>query len=303
MPDAPSATPLRSFGETVTASERDVYKNGNAGERRGSMNRRAILYCDCVNANVIPEDRRRAVRAALEAGSDHVVVVRDLCRLAAEKDACLREVVSAPEVVVIACYPRAVRSLFHAGGVELDPARATFLNMRTHTADDILDALGMARQSDQAPAEAAAADVGWRPWFPVIDYDRCVHCGQCLNFCLFGVYERDDSNRVVVANPARCKDNCPACARMCPHVAIVFPKIAEETPISGSDDDPASAPESVKLSQEELFGGDLRTKLRKRARTRSLLKESSNHAVESSSRVRRVDTQEDATEADRASAD
>ena len=28
----------------------------------------------------------------------------------------------------------------------------------------------------------------WKPWFPVIDYDRCTNCMQCLSFCLFGVY-------------------------------------------------------------------------------------------------------------------
>ena len=24
----------------------------------------------------------------------------------------------------------------------------------------------------------------WLPWFPVIDYDRCTNCMQCLSFCL-----------------------------------------------------------------------------------------------------------------------
>src|SRR5687767_1981373 len=28
----------------------------------------------------------------------------------------------------------------------------------------------------------------WKPWFPVIDYQRCTNCMQCLSFCLFEVY-------------------------------------------------------------------------------------------------------------------
>src|SRR3954471_12554488 len=28
----------------------------------------------------------------------------------------------------------------------------------------------------------AAEHTGWKPWFPVIDYDRCTNCMQCLSF-------------------------------------------------------------------------------------------------------------------------
>ena len=35
-----------------------------------------------------------------------------------------------------------------------------------------------------------AERVGWKPWFPVIDYDRCTNCMQCLSFCLFGVVSK-----------------------------------------------------------------------------------------------------------------
>jgi hypothetical protein len=28
------------------------------------------------------------------------------------------------------------------------------------------------------------------PGFPVIDYDKCTNCMQCLSFCLFGVWLR-----------------------------------------------------------------------------------------------------------------
>ena len=52
--------------------------------------------------------------------------------------------------------------------------------------------------------------------------ERCICCGKCQDFCLFGVYARD-GRRVVAAEPDRCKDGCPACARLCPEGAILFP--------------------------------------------------------------------------------
>jgi NAD-dependent dihydropyrimidine dehydrogenase PreA subunit len=70
-------------------------------------------------------------------------------------------------------------------------------------------------------------------WFPVIDRERCTDCGQCLEFCLFGVYARDAAGGVTVAVPSACKDGCPACARICPQGAITFPLHADPA-INGS---------------------------------------------------------------------
>ena len=61
---------------------------------------------------------------------------------------------------------------------------------------------------------AAAVEHGaksWKPWFPVIDYDRCTNCMQCLSFCLFDVYSVDVNNQIEVLNQDNCKTNCPAC--------------------------------------------------------------------------------------------
>lgn len=64
----------------------------------------------------------------------------------------------------------------------------------------------------------------WKPWFPVIDYSRCTNCMQCLSFCLFDVYGVSSENKIQVQNNDNCKTNCPACSRVCPEVAIMFPK-------------------------------------------------------------------------------
>jgi len=55
-----------------------------------------------------------------------------------------------------------------------------------------------------------------------------------MNFCLFGVYSLSPEGQVQVRNPAGCKTNCPACARVCPARAIIFPKYAE-SPINGDE--------------------------------------------------------------------
>lgn len=60
-------------------------------------------------------------------------------------------------------------------------------------------------------------------WYPVIDYRRCGGCLECLNFCLFGVFGLDESQLPIVEQPDACRDGCPACSRICPAQAIMFP--------------------------------------------------------------------------------
>ncbi|MEX0741998.1 MAG: ferredoxin family protein, partial [Phycisphaeraceae bacterium] len=70
---------------------------------------------------------------------------------------------------------------------------------------------------------SAVAHGEWKPWFPVIDYDRCTNCMQCLSFCLFDVYGVSSEQKIEVHNNDNCKTNCPACSRVCPEAAIMFP--------------------------------------------------------------------------------
>ncbi|MEO8351005.1 MAG: ferredoxin family protein [Chthoniobacteraceae bacterium] len=114
--------------------------------------------------------------------------------------------------------------------------------------------------------EAGAARHGeWKPWFPVIDYDRCTNCMQCLSFCLFGVYGVDRDSQIQVQNNDNCKTNCPACSRVCPEAAIMFPKY-KAGPING---DVVSASdlnrEKMKIDISALLGGDVYDMLRQRS--------------------------------------
>ena len=105
---------------------------------------------------------------------------------------------------------------------------------------------------------------GWKPWFPVIDYKRCTNCMQCLSFCLFDVYGVDAESQIQVRNPDKCKTNCPACSRVCPEVAILFPKYGSG-PINGDEISEADLDrEKMKIDISALLGGDIYSLLRDR---------------------------------------
>ena len=62
------------------------------------------------------------------------------------------------------------------------------------------------------------------PWFPIIDDELCSDCGLCVKACKHGTYAyRDDSDKVVVANPYYCEVYCESCRFQCPVGAISFP--------------------------------------------------------------------------------
>jgi len=106
---------------------------------------------------------------------------------------------------------------------------------------------------------------GWKPWFPVIDFDRCTNCMQCLSFCLFDVYGATKDGQITVRNESNCKTDCPACSRVCPEVAILFPKY-KAGPINGdeiSEDDLRR--EAMKVDISALLGGDIYSMLRDRS--------------------------------------
>jgi NAD-dependent dihydropyrimidine dehydrogenase PreA subunit len=142
--------------------------------------------------------------------------------------------------------------------------------LATANAMAVLDTAGLSPEAAVERVEAAAAAVfgapmHWKPWFPAIDYQRCTNCMQCLSFCLFDVYGVSAAGRLTVQNPAHCKTDCPACSRVCPEVAIVFPKY-KAGPINGEEirgDDVRR--EAMKIDISSLLGGDVYSVLRDRS--------------------------------------
>ncbi|MEM6797991.1 MAG: ferredoxin family protein [Planctomycetota bacterium] len=88
-----------------------------------------------------------------------------------------------------------------------------------------------------------------RRWYPVIDYSRCTNCMECIDFCLFGVYGLDAQETLLVEQPDNCRKGCPACSRVCPENAIIFPQHKTPT-IAGSPE--VGGPMKIDLSK--LFG-------------------------------------------------
>jgi NAD-dependent dihydropyrimidine dehydrogenase PreA subunit len=188
--------------------------------------------------------------------------VDDLCALVQEGGEGLAEFAAAGGKVA-ACHPRAVRGLFASVGVEFPEDRVVDLR-GGESLPDTVDG------PDSRLAIPSISDDD--AWFPVVDRERCTDCGRCADFCLFGVYRRPEAKRVEVARPVRCKLDCPACARICPLNAIIFPKCDDEA-INGarlSTEELADA--RIRLSPEELAGGNVHAQLAARSRRRRLLK-------------------------------
>jgi Pyruvate/2-oxoacid:ferredoxin oxidoreductase delta subunit len=131
---------------------------------------------------------------------------------------------------------------------------------------DSLDSDAVVQAAEELQASTGAVKSGaWKPWFPVIDYGRCTNCMQCLSFCLFDVYGVSNAGKIQVRNQDNCKTDCPACSRVCPEVAIMFPKY-RHGPINGdrvSDDDLRR--EAMKVDISALLGGDIYSLLRDRS--------------------------------------
>lgn len=131
---------------------------------------------------------------------------------------------------------------------------------------DGLEPDAMLRGLDELHARANTAPrAKWKPWFPVIDFSRCTNCMQCLTFCLFDVYGVSKDKKIEVRNPTNCKTDCPACSRVCPEVAILFPKY-KGGPINGDEiRDEDLHREKMKVDISALLGGDIYAALRQRS--------------------------------------
>ena len=118
---------------------------------------------------------------------------------------------------------------------------------QTSSSDTALSLEGS--ELDQPSIVNRVEETGGRRWYPVIDYSRCTNCMECIDFCLFGVYGVDAVDTILVEQPDNCRKGCPACSRVCPENAIMFPQ--HKTPaIAGSSDGVAS----MKIDLSQLFG-------------------------------------------------
>jgi NAD-dependent dihydropyrimidine dehydrogenase PreA subunit len=68
------------------------------------------------------------------------------------------------------------------------------------------------------------------PWYPTIDFEKCVGCGKCVEYCKFGVYEfreKNGKNLPLVTMPNNCVVYCNGCEKICAYSAIKHPSKLE----------------------------------------------------------------------------
>ena len=243
------------------------------------MSDRRVTICLCSSRSIIDSNTVSYISEKLCKAGYTISFEVDLCEKALSSVEEMKKIASS---TVVACYPRAVLSLFNS--LELTPERV--IDIRNCGIDEILESFDIsivsatsdyaehAESSDKSSAamapdisNATAPNVGHDAWYPVIDRERCNNCGKCHDFCLFGVYSREDQ-KTVVKNPRNCKNNCPACARICPQKAIIFPKY-EKSPVNGGL---ANEEYALSIDTKALYSDTLRMKLAERKAGISLLK-------------------------------
>ena len=107
-----------------------------------------ILYCHCAYAKVVPDDVKHEVLRQLTASEVAFDAVADLCEMSAARDPTLAGLAANGPLRIAACYPRAVKWLFHAAGSPLPKDGVTVANMRTETAEEVLVQLGVAESAE-----------------------------------------------------------------------------------------------------------------------------------------------------------
>jgi NAD-dependent dihydropyrimidine dehydrogenase PreA subunit len=216
----------------------------------------------------VSDETRRAISDDLHASGIPFIAISDLCGMTVNKGRELKEIVDrAGNIVVIGCFPRTVKWLFCRIGINWNAEKIKVINIRNESIEKVVEKVRELDLSGQDMCDKIVSESDksqWDPWFPVVDYDRCENCKQCMSFCLFGVYETDGNNKIEVKNPKNCKNNCPACARICPKAAIIFPKYTE-SPINGDEiGDEESIREKIKVNVDEILGNDVYAALEER---------------------------------------
>jgi Pyruvate/2-oxoacid:ferredoxin oxidoreductase delta subunit len=218
---------------------------------------RIVLYEGLGSQPLAGDERYRLLKTLLDKGYGVTCTGRQEHLAERGKDACAsQEIPTSLHQLVLGQYEdgKAIQS------GEDDDLLLRFQDIRGLEPTRVVEAVEVAASEIEARKPG-----GWKPWFPVIDYERCTNCMQCLSFCLFDVYSSSAEGKIQVQNPHKCKTDCPACSRVCPEVAILFPKY-RAGPINGdvvSDEDLQR--EKMKIDVSALLGGDIYALLRERS--------------------------------------
>lgn len=234
-----------------------------------NMTSKQITICACSSRLFISNEKVTTVAYYLMNSGFEVKLVDDLCRMVADEP---EEALQITEGTIVACHERAISSNFS----QLTKRELDIVNLRSLTVQEILAKWNITEIEDrdlllykqvQTEVENLPTSEGKDAWYPIIDKLRCTNCGKCNDFCLFGTYTRN-GDEILVIQPHNCKNNCPACARICPSGAIIFPKY-EKSPINGGT---AIEEEFSKDEMEAMYQKRLEYRLQQNRNRFSLLK-------------------------------
>lgn len=245
-----------------------------------------IVFCKCGGDTIKPEKLKEIEKNLIDLNID-LIKLSDLCGVSVlNKEKLVTVFRENYEYLIVGCHSRALKLLLANAGVKPADFSLKFINFFAADNEKIFGEISSFNNGNDRNRKNVVEEIrissGWSPWFPVIDYARCSACGQCADFCLFGVYEKTEG-KVNVINPQECKNNCPACARICPQTAIIFPKYKSGGAISGSDMiDEIS--EQMRQTEDinSILNSDIYSALeeRKKKRKSIILKEKMNKAIE-----------------------
>ena len=113
----------------------------------------SILYCHCQYAQVVPKDVKDAVLRRLCESGVAFEAVADLCEMAERRDPALQRLAESGAIKIAACFPRAVKGLFHQCAADLPADRTEVLNMRVQSADEVVSGLLAAELTPNLPTK------------------------------------------------------------------------------------------------------------------------------------------------------
>lgn len=198
------------------------------------MKKDVLIYCNC-GAGIIPKAKQNEIAGVLRKTNTDVIELRDLCAYSINEKAFLGRInANFKRKWIIACYPRAVINMFRQNNVAMDNFEV--LNFRVMSVRQIKVKLDENLEQDNTEVVYGIKKNALKvpAWYPVVDKSRCVSCGKCARLCVFDVYRFSKENLEVV-RPLLCKNNGSACARICPVSAIIFPRLSENSFLSGAE--------------------------------------------------------------------
>lgn len=239
------------------------------------MLHKEVTVCVCASRSFIDKDKAAEIAAVLKKEGYEVTVEADLCKKVMMNSPDMNGIASG---ILLACHVRAVRSHLDWLGLKA----GEIIDIRNNNREEVLSHFNIPPSDRQdlpdLPAikqeiNGFAVEDGTDAWYPVLDKTRCIECGKCHDFCLFGVYTVENK-KVRVTQPRNCKNNCPACARMCPAKAIIFPKY-EKSPINGgTTEEEIFNPEEM----DRMYRERLRMRLQQRRASVSMFKVQSSES-------------------------